>query len=281
VADASDALAPGLLSRRATAWLRDRAGRRHYRILSSDDVLGIRRHETVFIFGSGSSLNDLAAAEWDHFERHDTLSFNWFPHQSWIRIDYHLIREVATNDADEAVWRPALEEYASLLRTNPHYANTVFLVQAGWRAVNGNRLVGLGLLPRGAGLLRFRNRGRDRYEPPSESLRAGLVHSAMTLGDCVNFAYVMGWRTIVLVGVDMYDHRYFWLKPDEARADVDLAGRGLSVDSPFAASEGVTTTLGSWASLMARRGITLSVYNPRSLLAGALPVYARDESERR
>ena len=55
-----------------------------------------------------------------------------------------------------------------------------------------------------------------------------------------------GWRHIVLVGVD--DSRYFWAPPDST---------------------------GRWARLLAAGGVTLSVYNPRSLLRDVTSVYER------
>ena len=264
-----------MLRAELSAWALDAWGRRRYRHLSADELRATRRSDTVFIFGSGYSINDLAPAEWEHFSEHDTLSFNWFPHQRWVRIDYHLIREVATDDFRPEVWRPALDEYAALLRTNPHYRDSIFLVQRGLLAINGNRLVGLRLLPEGARVFRFTNRARHHVEPPSESFDAGLVHSATSVGTCVNFAYLMGWSSIVLVGVDLYDHRYFWLGPDEEREAIDLPGRGLTVDDPFPAARRMVETLGDWRRVLAEKCVTLEVYNPRSLLAGELPVYER------
>ncbi len=36
-----------------------------------------------------------------------------------------------------------------------------------------------------------------------------------TLVDAVNVAYCLGWKEIVLVGIDLYDSRYYWLPPDK------------------------------------------------------------------
>lgn len=257
------------------AWVRDAVNRRHYRLLSPEQLRAARRSDTVFVFGSGYSINDVTPEEWQHFSSHDTLSFNWFPYQRWVRIDYHLIREVATDDFRPEVWRPALREYSELLRTNPHYRDSIFVVQGGPLAINGNRLIGLRLLPEGARVFRFRSRARQHIEPPSDSFRRGLVHSATSVGTCVNFAYLMGWRSIVLVGVDMYDHRYFWLGPEEERRTIDLPGRGLTVADPFPAARRMIDTLADWHDRLAARGVTISVYNPRSLLVAELPVYRR------
>jgi hypothetical protein len=268
-------LRPVVLRAEVDAWVRNVRGRRGYRTLSAEELRATRRSDTVFVFGSGYSINEVTPEEWAHFADHDTLSFNWFPRQRWVRIDYHLIREVATNDLRPEIWRPALREHAELLRGNPHYRDAIYVVQRGPLAINGNRIIGLGLLPTGARVFRFTSRARHAVEPPSESFDQGLVHSATSIGTCVNFAYLVGWRSIVLVGVDMYDHRYFWLSADEEREEIDLPGRGLTVDDPFPAAARMIETLGMWRQILADRGVSLSVYNPRSLLTAELPVYER------
>lgn len=272
VARARRHVLPRLVWARTSSLIVSRIGERSYRRLSEAELRATRRSDTVFIFGSGYSINDVSAEEWAAFSEHDTLSFNWFPHQRWVRIDYHLIREVAASEMKND-WTETLQRYGELIRGNPLYDETIFLVQGGWMATNGNRLLGRRLLPEGARVFRFRNRARERYEPPSESFSRGIAHSAMTLGDCVNFAYLMGWRSIVLVGVDMYDHRYFWLGPDQLREDIDLPRRGLTVGDPFTGAKEIVGTLGAWGELLSKRGVRLEVFNPRSLLAESLPVH--------
>jgi hypothetical protein len=256
------------LPMRARPWWNARRAAASYRLLDEEELRATRRSETVFVFGSGASLNELSEAEWRHFERHDTLGFNWFVHQRFVRCDYQMVREISEDDFDPAVWQPQVDQYFRLVREAPQYDDTVFLVQSGFRAVNANR--GLPLLPPGARIFRWRAlRGRTE---PSTSLRRGLVQAHSTLEECVNFAWLLGWRRIVLVGVDLYDRRYFWLDADGVRI-VDRR-RGASAADPHAqASTGMIELLGRWAQRFAVDGVELTVYNPRSLLAETLLVY--------
>ena len=152
-----------------------------------------------------------------------------------------------------------------------YYKDTVFLVQTGFRAVNGNRAIGLRLLPDTNRVYLWRTLARER--DPSPSLELGLSHSHSTLDECVNFAFLLGWKVIVLVGVDLYDRRYFWLEADETRS-VDMR-RGASFDQEHhRANSGMIENLGRWARMFEERGGKLFVYNPRSLLAATLPVYS-------
>jgi hypothetical protein len=241
------------------AWLRDRLQRGHYRSLSVPELLATRTADTVYVFGSGASLNALTTADWRAIERGNTVSFREFPRQSFVRVDYHVTGEV--DDPDD---------YAQRLRNNPRYSNAVIAVQEGWRAVAGNTLVGRRLLPVGNRLFRYRRTERGRYAPPSQSFDRGLVHGFGSAISVTNFAYLMGWRTIVLAGVDLYDKRYFWLPEGELRS---YEKAGLSVTSPFTGAEDMVSMLGQWREILARQGVRLEVLNPRSLLAAVMPVH--------
>ena len=113
----------------------------------------------------------------------------------------------------------------------------------------------------------------DRAEP-STSLKDGLVHVSATLEECVNFAFLMGWKAIVLAGVDLYDRRYFWLPPDQP-------GYGdTTTDIPHrTASTGIVDSLGAWRDRFAAEGVQLFVHNPRSLLTSRLPVWRADAGQ--
>jgi hypothetical protein len=254
------------LPARTTAWLAAIRGRRRYQLLDEAALRHSRRSDTVFIFGSGWSLNAIPAEEWSAIEAHDTIGFNWFVRQSFVRCDYQFVREIAASDTDGVRWRTDLAEYFDLIRRNPRYADTIFLVQCGFRAINGNRAIGYGYLPIDKRVFPWRSlSGRA---DPSPSLSMGLTHRHGTLNECINFAALLGWRRIVLVGVDLYDRRYFWLpsnQPREGDSTVDGAHN--------TALAGIVDGVRAWRDIYARQGIQLYAYNSRSLLVPTLPVW--------
>lgn len=267
----SDALeAVRLLPLRLGPWLRFVGNRHAYRYVDEDELRARRRSDTVFLFGSGASLGELSDEDWANVAEHDTFGFNWFVHERFVRCDYHLIRGIPDDDRDPSVWKPQLEEYFHLIRVNPCFAETVFLVQGGFRSINGNRAIGYRLLPTDRPVFRWSTNVRATL--PSRSFDEGLVHGHSTLQECINAAYILGWGRIVLAGVDLYDRRYFWLNPDETRS-VDVARNATSA-SPHARAHGrMIEDLGAWRDWLAREGRELLVLNPESLLAGTLSVF--------
>jgi hypothetical protein len=253
-------------------WLRFVANRHRYHYVDEAELRERRRSDTVFVFGSGASLNELSTHEWKEMARHDTFGFNWFVHERFVRCDFHLIRGIPDTDREPAVWRPQLEQYFQLIDENPRFAETVFLVHGGFRAINGNRVIGYRLLPTGSAVFRWRT--NTRAELPSRSFHDGLVHGYSTLQECINAAYLLGWRRIVLAGVDLYDRQYFWLPPEETRS-VDARRGATAVDVHARGGSGMVEALARWRDWLEAEGVELSVLNPRSLLAGALDIWEK------
>jgi hypothetical protein len=261
------------------SYLRDRRHRSRYRILSADDLRERRRSQRVYVFGSGYSLNELTAEEWRQIGKHDVFGFNDFFRQRWVRVDYHVLR---AGMEGELMWRAYAEDIRAHLLSNPLFADTAYLMPEGLFADFANCLVGYGYLPDDSAIYRYRS-GKSSG-PPARTLEEGLRHAMGTLALAVNIAFCLGWREIVLVGVDLYDSRYFWLPPDETQAMDPATGalvggernptRGNRAEDPhFTAQAGIVGLIGSWRPILEEAGVTLSVYNPRSLLAEVLPVF--------
>lgn len=251
---------PALRSRHAVdrtlLWLREPLGRRAFRVLDERALLATRRSDTVFVFGSSASLRRLTPEEWRRFAEHDVVGFSHFHRQRWIRVDYHLVAEVAS-----------AAETAASMRANPLYAETIFGMTKGWTAEAANAMVANRLLPAGTRIFRWRRVARGRIAPPSRRLADGLVHGAGSVQDVVNFALVLGWRRVVVVGVDLRGGGYFWMEdaPDASGGD------------RWPQADRVLPAMRLFLEHAHRDGIRLEVYSPQSLLAEVLPVFSWDD----
>ena len=266
-----------------SAWRRERKNRQAYRVLNESEVKASRKSDTVFVFGSGYSLNDITSDEWRHFEQHDTVGLSGFIYQNWIRVDYHLIRGWVEVKAGAFNWRGHSQDFAAVLNANPHFKETILIMQGEYLAHFCNNLIGYGLIRPGTRIFRYRTARGTRA--PTPSFQEGLTHAYGTLSDAVNFAYCLGWKRIVLVGVDLYDSRYFWLKSDQTLAVDEDTGmlipagtnaRGIRFDGKHnTVNHGILQGMSMWRRRFEQDQVALEIYNPRSLLSDVLPLYPK------
>lgn len=257
------------------AWLADRSSRSRFTTLDETQLRGLVRSNTCFIFGSGRSLDQITPPEWEAISSHNTIAFNYFSVSRFVRVDVHMVGEMVCPDpVNPAIWRPVVQEYGRLIEENPFYADTVLGLQEGLRALQSNRLVASGAIRSGRRVFRYRRIARGLQRPPSHSLRDGLVHGAGTLVGCINLAVILGFKDIVLAGVDLYDGHLFANSETGAVSRWESSNTG-EADKPHLTAHTMVNYLGPWGRLLSEQGVTLSVYNARSLLAQVLPVKAR------
>jgi hypothetical protein len=204
-------------------------------------------------------------------------------YQKWIRVDYHLIRGWVEAKAGALNWQAHSQDFANVLNANEYFKDTILILQGEYLAQFCNSLIGCGHIRPSTRIFRYRTARGVRT--PTRRLSDGLAHGFGTLSDAVNFAYCMGWKTLVLVGVDLYDSRYFWLNSNETLAVDEATGmlvpaeinvRGTRFDGKHnAVNNGIVAAMAGWRDLFERDHVTMSVYNPRSLLRDVLPLYSK------
>lgn len=248
------------------------------------DVASLRsrcRGDTLYVLGSGASLAELRPELLQEMSANTTMSLNYTILQSFIPVDFHVIRELgAANDVVIDLGLSDLEKFGGLVAANECYQEAVFLVQGGYYAWAANLLIGSCLLPKGTRVFRYRNCALPGFRPLGSSF-ASVTHGASTITDCINFGYLLGFRKIVLCGVDLYDRRYFWhvdgasYIPLPGITDAQVGEYGGSGD--LAARHRVAGRLlgqiAQWRRELDTLGVELCVQNPRSLLVEVLPVH--------
>ncbi len=251
----------------------------NYQIIDNKSLIRYRRSNRVYVFGSGYSLNDLTKEEWAEIEKHDTLGFNAFVRQQWIRVDFHLIR--GWREGANLNYNPRHNlELAQLINDSSFYSNTILIMQDEHFAHTSRLLLADTMLNKSSQISYYHT--AKKGPNPTLSMVNGLRHLSGTLTDAVNFAFCLGWQEIVLVGVDLYDTRYFWLEPDKTfsidynTGDISqslTSDRGQRYDEPHSTvTNGVLDEMSQWADYMKSYGVELLVYNPKSLLSTKIPV---------
>jgi hypothetical protein len=60
------------------------------KIADYESLIKFKKSDTLFILGSGSSINDISESQWAEIKKHDSIGFNLFILHSFIPTYYHL-----------------------------------------------------------------------------------------------------------------------------------------------------------------------------------------------
>ena len=254
-----------------------------------EDIKKGRRKDTIFIMGSGYSINDITREEWQHFvDVGDILSFNYFFRGKFLPITYHICGEIGGAPNYGLILinnkqRKNIKAYYEELFSNPYYKDTIYFLRYKIDFTKAPVPIALWAL---FFLKAFKNKQvcpyrivtqKDAISEPSDSIYA-IVHLNATLSDVVNISYILGYKEIVLVGIDLYDRRYFWLERNETEKS-DL-NRGKTYSDIHATADNVLRGMAVWNKYLIKKDVRLYIYNPRSLLNKVLPVYRNVNNEK-
>lgn len=253
----------------------------YYQHYDETALRGRCRGDTLFILGSGASLATLPRKLIEEMRCNTTMSLNYTILQSFIPADFHVIRELGVaNDVVVDIRAADLEKFGGFVAANPCYRETVFLVQGGYYGWAANLLIGWRCLPMGTRLFRYRNCPLPGFRSLGSSF-GSVTHGASTITDCINLGYLMGFRKIVLCGVDLYDRRYFWHVagasfiplPGVTDARVGEYGGSGDLAARHRAAGRLLGQIAQWRKELEAVGVELCVQNSRSLLTEVLPVH--------
>lgn len=253
----------------------------YYESFDDDALRRCVRGDTLFILGSGASLAALPGEVLAEMRSNITMSLNYTLLQSFIPADFHVVRELgAANDVAVNIQASDLEFFGNLVGANPSYGNAVLIVQGGYYAWTANLLIGQRFLPKGTKLFRYRNSPLPGFRSLGATFGA-ITHGASTITDCINIGYLLGFKKIVLCGVDLYDRRYFWhvagtpfiSLPGITDAQIGEYGGVGDMAAKHRTAEHLLLQMSVWHRELEAAGVALSVQNPKSLLTEVLPVY--------
>lgn len=277
-------------------WQRQARSRKLGKPLRSLDLTGLKTSDTVFVLATGASINEYPESHWDTVARHDSIGMNFFMLHEFVPDLYvmenmeELHRSLLAMRADDYADVPVILK-TSLSNLSPRRVRT--------------RLRKIGMNP---------SHVRDRFYMSQDLLAAGTdlkqTHDAYRLmrrlglfkvrprvsvltkrrgsiSYVVNLAVRMGYREIILCGVDLSHPEHFY---DSRRDQLEAAGYPVPPSSP---RDGVHLTndpeknqvtihdvlLAMDAEVLRPMGIRLHVGHPSSALHPDFPVYQWPEPD--
>jgi len=258
--------------------------------LPDADTLKLSQHkssDTVFILGSGSSINQITDAQWKVIAQHDTIGFNFWPVHSFVP------RIFVFESVVESRSKPIFDALLDLLHSRADaYANTIKIVtelkRPGMKQLvtelsgsfRENLYLGytFPVVARSeeqlaSGLKFLSAKG---YFEPSDQMGRLFKYGGSVIG-MISLALRMNYRRIVLCGIDLGDQNYFYQDADKypesahwefvPRGNIHLTARRLPwmVPAQQVIYEFKQVVLDS-------RGVELFVQNSSSTLYPKVPV---------
>lgn len=238
--------------------------------LNAKKIKKFRKSDTVFIFGSGSSLNEISDSDWEKMNKFDTIGFNNTIHLSKINFTFHINRELVSCNENKIL------KQLEIIEKNNFLDQTIFLMPKGLTASYTHWIFFKNFWSRKKLFYLFDT--NSVFKKPYGNLDTGLIHKKGTLTDSISFAYYMGYTSIVLVGVDLYDRRYFHVQKDRTTDSlgepvvIDNQGRKVS-DTHQTALNGIVNIITEWEIFFKEKKVSLLLFNEKSLLKNFLRIF--------
>ncbi len=175
-----------------------------------------RSSDTVFILGSGGSVAAIGEEGWSHIRKHDSIGFNFWlihPHRPSLyfieglrylesyrtMIDWIHKRELAYRDIPLVIEYKLWSHWGCRLEDLPDSIRAHTYLNAPWFKPTYDQ----------DRMRQYLRRWRALGSSPVDQL-VNMIHHRATVGALVATAYCLGYRRIVLVGVDLNSTRYFF-----------------------------------------------------------------------
>lgn len=182
-------------------------------IYDFDTFLKNKKTDVVFLIGSGSSLNDLTENQWNIINKYDNLGVNnIFYHPFFIPKMLHL--ELKSYD-----WGIAKERLKE--KWEKGWKNVKYILP-----IDRSRYIADAIGHIGEATIftySYKSRGEHPKKNPNVKIDANfnpleyLFKSYDTsVSTIIQILYIMGYRKIILLGLDMNNSKYFWtdMKPE-------------------------------------------------------------------
>lgn len=182
--------------------------------LLSNDILKFKTSDTIFILGSGPSINDITEKQWAAIAAHDSIGFNW-----WFAHDFvpSLYMFQSAHERMLNILKDKYDKYRDvpfLIRGSAFASGKFDFTDERLNLLKNNAVYFVNEYPI-AGRCSIDPRLLYRYMEAMELLTPGKVSRFVpkwrsSLGLLISLSYIMGYKKIVICGADMQQSDHFW-----------------------------------------------------------------------
>lgn len=171
--------------------------------------LGFRKSsDTVFILASGESLAQVTDEQWSKIEKHDVFSVNWSVIHPF-KADINFIEPVRSGDMNDIAIESFIDKGYGVLAVNNRHAFLVGLYGDGklYAASKDHKVYSFDVVTLRPLLSQVTM--SQAYRELRVISDDTLLHHCTHIGAVVDYAYVSGYKNIVLIGCDLNGSKYF------------------------------------------------------------------------
>lgn len=275
-------------------FLRRQGNKKGLNLIDSLNTDKYKTSDTLFILGSGYSVTKLTKQDWSYVKKHDSIGFN-----SWVFNDFTPTYYCMETPMKSLHFNAMIDEFN---KKHDLYENVPFIVQYQHFLKSANHYEALKLPKRNIyynipmmpnttskGILSLLLRW---WEKAHRKEMSWLLHYAGSLSYLVSMGYIMGYKKIVLLGVDLNDSRYFFEHPEANEASKEYSkihnqvmnemNRTGTKKKHDTINPKITQTYGclpidhylyEFNEILKKKGVVLSVENKESRLTEGLPTF--------
>jgi hypothetical protein len=250
--------------------------------LTEDQFRQLKKSDTFVIYGCGYSIATLSLRQKLKLAEFDSIGFNWFC-KSHIPTTFYILREQCPPKQKGLAGENAQDLIGDLQK---HYAQTCLIIidlqesSNAWskRKIwidHGNLFTQKGVVLKEKYYQLYRQQKYELFFKQAKKLNVfqqHIMYSTCTISLALHLASWFRYERIVFVGVDLYDHRYFWLPPDVLREHTKRSKGKRKLDSQHFTADVTVKMIKDFA--LTCPDVKLFVHNPNSLLAKAIPLWS-------
>ena len=259
--------------------------RRHLGIplLSASNLESYKQSDTLFILGSGSSVNAISGERWQAIAKHDTVGFNfWLFHPFVPKMYFIEAISSAEQPAAHATYHELANrrasDYSQTLKVATNLKKDAVFGGDWWKDMH--TVHAIPIAARNADEIRTGLQYLEKRGLFAPSTRIEFLYKqASTLSALIALAIRMQYQKIVLCGIDLRDSRYFY--QDTSLYALQETPQFLAPDIPHPTNVSIhwntpvkEVVLEMHKLLLQPRGIELYVENRSSALYPEIPELA-------
>lgn len=172
--------------------------------------------DTLFVLGTGLSIMSLSPKDWEEIGQHDSFGFNgWIFHD--FNPTYYGIEPMAS-DPEFDMYIDAIRSKGALLNRMPIFVQYQHLIKRSKSFIKDgvlqdNVYYNAPYMPNTTNI-RVLRRMLDKWVNLDHKDFSEVLHYAGSLSYVMTMAYIMGYKKIVLLGVDLNSSEYFFQHPE-------------------------------------------------------------------